>query len=170
MTLKPLASTAALAVLLSAFLPWVDLPVLGEASLYEAGQPIYEKYRALADLGFESILEEIRGQVPWQGLVLAASFATAALTFVTASFGLGPRFWALATAALIAVNVTYLVIEGPQFVEGLGLPRGLVPTDPADLWAAAPLGPKAYVIGGSGLLFIALIAPAAPRRRRRGFA
>jgi len=166
MTLKPLVSAAGLAMLLSVFLPWVDVPVVGQVSLYEAAAPIVEQYRAYADLGLERIWEEVRGEIPWQGAVFAASFVTAILAILTASLGLGPRIWVLATGACVAANVANLVLAAPQLFEDFGLPRGLVSTDPADLWSLAPLGVQVYVAAGAVMLVLGLFAPRARPRRR----
>lgn len=166
MTLKPLVSLAALGLLVSLFLPWSDVPILGTISIYDVARPVFDQYRALVDqTPVQDLARQLLSEAPWQILVFAGSFAAALLCLVTSLLHLGPRLWAFLSGGCAAISVLIFVLQGSAALDEVGLPLDLVDPSLADLWNLLPLGPKVYLGCAAVLLLLAIFAPSRGRYR-----
>ncbi len=152
--MRPLAILAAAAMLVSLFMPWtsVDLPGLAGGAipwdLIGSIEPTMDNLQALIDT------------LPWQVLLVLASFPLAALFLLFALFGLPSRILALLAGGIGVGTIGWGIWQGysaaRQATAGLGveLPSGMM--QDALRSAAGMIGAGGWAWGGGALiLFLA---------------
>lgn len=140
--LRLIALVFSLGILGSAFLPWIDMPLVMEASLYDLVQQV----------GLDRLQSELSAETPVIVWLFVSSFALAALTALIslATFSQALVFF---TGALpVGVGVWTLVDTRRNLEAALGE----VPFSTADITEVMGLGVWAYLACGALLLLLGL--------------
>lgn len=139
------AAALSAAILGSAFLPWIDIRVIVEISLWDFVRD-----------NIERIVDALRGgDVPWGAWVFVASFPAAALS-VLASLGGLSRPVALVAGALPLVAAGWAVLSARDRVIEF---FGRVPGETGQLLEITGLGVWVYIGAAALLTLVALFAP-----------
>lgn len=144
--LRLIALLFSLGILGSAFLPWIDMPLIMEASLYDLVEQV----------GLEQIRSELSAETPVIVWLFVASFALAALTALVslAAFSQALVFF---TGALPVGVAVWTIMDTRRNLEAA---LGEVPFSTSDLTEIMGLGVWAYLACGALLLLLGLTGSA----------
>jgi hypothetical protein len=144
--LRLIALILSLGILGSAFLPWIDMPLIMEASLYDLVQQV----------GLEQIRSELSAETPVIIWLFVVSFAMAALTALVSLASFFQPLTFLTGAMPVGVGV-WTIVDTRRNLEAA---LGEVPFSTSDITEVMGIGVWGYLACGALLLLLGLTGSA----------